>query len=1426
MSQLHVYFLLRQQQAFRRQLDTCGSNARAQSSTRGLSSSGGKSWNKKSPLGARSSVDVNARDPMGRTVLHLAAAAQDPAATEYVRMLLAHPDILVNFPDKESHWTALHRALYHGNIATAVVLLQRTDIDPSVRDCEGYTAFDLYNSTLEGTKPDTDDTTFADLFTWGVNRNATLGLENGDDRLFPEQVVIRPPEDVPENEHIDVRFSSIHVGDAAMSRLHTAVITSEDRGNLRVCGFGNGGRLGPGQHTQYGLVPLPQLSHTIVSIALGQDHTLALTKSGEVLSWGLNRFAQLGYVVDQPASAGGLGRSEEPIQATPRKVAGPLKNKRVLGVAACKTASACWTEAEVYTWGTNNGQLGYDKSAQPVQVLPRVVTKVSQPVISVSITDNALVCLLVTNDVVCLWNDRHSKVNFPAHAFPSEITVYRPPQAVHNTSIRKITNCDNTIAALSTNGEVFTFTVPAPSDASSGTDRNKGRNTIVPQRVWALRKKVTAVRDVALGADGSLIVCTESGHVFVRARVAKAGQGAGTRALKFQQVPYIQRAVRVYANATGSYAALRVEHRPPPIKVAGHTLAQDMAEVQPYMRHRTREAAGPEVNGTGDHGKPPEVSSDPDDQLDEEGEDLAIQRDIKQIELLCGVLETMREQGDSAGLYDGRMPFGADLLVQVGSAACEFPAHRVVLAARSAPLRHLLASGTPVQDTAALLTAELLTAEASASTHAKLGFAGCQPLSVLILLAYLYSDDPPALWDPRVGPAVGRRLVRLGSKPEQVKAELKALARMLQLPLLADVLDAPVKRLPKPSMGGDMRRLFEASQSWGPALARSPDAPDVVLRLADRDVYAHSTILRARSSFFATFFDDEDWTRDRWTPEGMVVVDLKHLRWREMEYVTRFLCCDGDQEMFDVLEQVHSVDEMLDFMFEVLSAANELLIDQLILLCCSVILKYVSVWNACSVLSDASHYNAAALVDAVHDYLAVNAETLLESRMLDDMRGNLVKQLSAFIRRRQLEKYPVSRSNKLVDAAMETHRAWLALQDIPQTIVPNPRVGALGDRDSAKLSPPGPMRSFPLTAHATSAPGSPLIRPEATAKPAANMPADDELFLMDEPDASPVTPIPGKPPAISAVPADSPRKPVGGWKATSVVPRVDMKAIMAEAETAAAPKRPAPIPVARVSSGGATPTPRGTPPRDGSKPLKPLIPPTATATPRTVSGSSWRIPSTAKPGSSPPNTAAGGSRPDASASLVAKRAPAVSRPQASTTPPTTPKKASRPPGLGPVITPTKQSAPSKSSPSAIRRVSSGSVWTPPPVQPVVQASSSTSAMSFAAIQELQREQNNPAKDKRSLVHIQEEERARQIEEDFLKWWATAEARLQEEQKASSSTAQAASRPRKSKKPKNDKNMPSTAIPRPQDSSQQIPGKNAKPQRNRINNKKMAQPGPS
>lgn len=118
--------------------------------------------------------------------------------------------------------------------------------------------------------------------------------------------------------------------------------------------------LGPGQHTQYSLQPAPLLTHRVDAIALGQDHTLALTSDGEVFSWGLNRFSQLGYMVEPSTPSGSLHTraKEEPIQAVARRVVGPLKKEIVVGVAACKTASACWTCKDVYTWGTNHGQLG------------------------------------------------------------------------------------------------------------------------------------------------------------------------------------------------------------------------------------------------------------------------------------------------------------------------------------------------------------------------------------------------------------------------------------------------------------------------------------------------------------------------------------------------------------------------------------------------------------------------------------------------------------------------------------------------------------------------------------------------------------------------------------------------------------------------------------------------------------------------------------------------------------------------------------------------------------------------------------------------------------------------------------------------------------------------------------------------------------
>ena len=50
------------------------------------------------------------------------------------------------------------------------MLLRCADIDTSIKDMEGYTAFDLYDLTVQSAHPTSLEDGYADLLTWGANR--------------------------------------------------------------------------------------------------------------------------------------------------------------------------------------------------------------------------------------------------------------------------------------------------------------------------------------------------------------------------------------------------------------------------------------------------------------------------------------------------------------------------------------------------------------------------------------------------------------------------------------------------------------------------------------------------------------------------------------------------------------------------------------------------------------------------------------------------------------------------------------------------------------------------------------------------------------------------------------------------------------------------------------------------------------------------------------------------------------------------------------------------------------------------------------------------------------------------------------------------------------------------------------------------------
>lgn len=391
-----------------------------------------------------------------------------------------------------------------------------------------------------------------------------------------------------------------------------------------------------------------------------------------------------------------------------------------------------------------------------------------------------------------------------------------------------------------------------------------------------------------MAAGGSIILCTDSGHVFLRTRNPKAAQ-SGTKAFKFRRIPYIQRVKSVYGNNMGAFAALRADFVPDPIRITGKLLSEDLADLLPFWDHRPTRVGLL---------TPEDITFDGVDQ-EEEGNSLGI--DVPCMRGLCDFLFPVSLEDPKSKIPEGTYKAsGADISIRVQKGP-EVPVHRSILVTRSPVLASLLSGQTRVfRDAPSNVTVEVLPKHSEKYPRATpMSITGCHAISVLVLLYYLYSDEVLAVWDPRVPRDVVDRMRVYGKvHPHKVRSELQVLATILDLPLFGPSLQVVTKLTPEQSSVKDFSRGFFSMQD---RVRHRVYKPDVVLELADETIHCHSAVLRARSEFFAALFDDEDWTRKRWTPEGTVVLDLKHMNWRSMEFVLRFLCAGGDVEMFDSL---------------------------------------------------------------------------------------------------------------------------------------------------------------------------------------------------------------------------------------------------------------------------------------------------------------------------------------------------------------------------------------------------------------------------------------------------------------------------------------------------------------------------------------------
>lgn len=262
------------------------------------------------------------------------------------------------------------------------MLLQREDIDLNIKDWEGLRPFELYSLTVRDVFPrypdaprkngkrvdhaavsDNAKMEGTELYSWGSNTNYVLGHRDPDNRVNPDRV----PLDLEcHRTEFIMQRPNVAIKSIQMSKYHTAVVTDEPSHNLLICGFGRGGRLGTGNaETQLALTPVPW-SERILSVALGKNHTIAVTESRNAISFGDNTYGQLGTNSSHFEHKiiylrfGSLGyETEDAEQFTPRRIqAACLKKQPVIGVAASAVHSVIYTSTDLFTFGLNQGQLG------------------------------------------------------------------------------------------------------------------------------------------------------------------------------------------------------------------------------------------------------------------------------------------------------------------------------------------------------------------------------------------------------------------------------------------------------------------------------------------------------------------------------------------------------------------------------------------------------------------------------------------------------------------------------------------------------------------------------------------------------------------------------------------------------------------------------------------------------------------------------------------------------------------------------------------------------------------------------------------------------------------------------------------------------------------------------------------------------------
>ncbi|KAF8934025.1 hypothetical protein EDD21DRAFT_366830 [Dissophora ornata] len=921
--------------------------------------------------------DVNCKDLDGRTPLHRAVVTNN---LDQVRTLLKHPKIDVNLKDLESGWTALHRALYLGHLRIAILLIQHKDINMAIEDKDRNTAVDICQATLpvslkKGPCP-------ADaLYTWGSNSNFTLGHNDGDDRKIPE--LVKFPYQTNTITFPRAKSAKPTLLQLSMSKFHTAISTSEPGFTAKLWGFGTNGRLGTERKMQLSPAPVSGISGNVVFTALGRDHTILVTAKGEVYTLGNNKYGQLGYSLEIPKNG------QDPIQYSPKRVVLNIARLAIVGAAASKWHTVIHTNNELFTFGFNYGQLGYERKGD-VQLGPRKVASIpSGLIMQVAASDSATACLMSSNDVIVFHKYAYHKVSFSLFPYPDWFSNMMMGSVLNENRPSKIACSENKFGMMTGWGDIHVWSYPEV-DAAVTLGSLPPNHSIPfsstsvekPRRVWTYGGERTHAIDFALGQNGSVIMLTKGGHVYIG---TNKGNSFG-RNVKWQRIPHLDRVVQVCANPSGTWAAMRSESTLTPVFVRpgciSSNLEQSLSQFHMYRNNEKNWAESKIVDDDDDDDDDSKVVADP-WRIDIHGwQDIEKSWDYDVVPLLDLTTKLTNNTGTSVSgshLFDVELQAGKRVL----------GAHRIILAARSPVFQRAFVDTPQSKTNLASLVTIVPNTFGSAGRSLYTVLLRVEFTTAVLLLQFLYSDRFDPFWDALDLPKTIKHYAL------KVRQELYHLSLELSLPTLQAALQYSFTHVCSVSLSKNMGQVIRDP-------AKFQSLADVRLLLKDgASMDLHQMVLGHRSPFFnAMLVRTDEWVRSRQgqrrlpgtggeVNDSILEVDMKHMDLEAMTLAVKYIYTDCGPEMFNDTEK-DEMDDLIRLVMDVLQIADELLIDRLKEICENVLGEQVRAKTVVTFLEFSVMYAADSLKATCIDYLCHNIEMALDQRWLQGVDDDIV----------------------------------------------------------------------------------------------------------------------------------------------------------------------------------------------------------------------------------------------------------------------------------------------------------------------------------------------------------------------------------------------------------------------------------------------------